>query len=178
MPARVLALDGEEGAGADVQRHEMPGDAARVEGREQALGEVQAGGGRRHGTLAAGIDGLVALGVPGLDCAPAGDIGRQRRIADGRDRLVEIGAGEAERQLHLAAFADPRHRRVEGAQQAHAAVVTEADAVALGKALGRAREGEPAMVVEPLVQIERDDGAVRAAQALALERRADRRGYR
>ena len=108
--ARVLGLDGQEGAGAHVQRHEMAGDAARVQRRQQLGREVQAGGGRGDGALAARVDGLVALGVLGLHGALAGDVGRQRRVAQRLDGLVEIGAVQAEGELHLARLADRARR--------------------------------------------------------------------
>ena len=72
---------------------------------------------------------------------------------------------QAEGQLDLARLADLAHGGVERAQQADAAVVAEADAVAGGQALGRPRERAPAALIDPLVQVEGDDarGCPRAA---------------
>ena len=83
------------------------------------------------------------------------------------------GAVQAEGQLHLAGLADLAHRGVERAEQADAPVVAEADAVAGGEPLGRPREGAPAVLVHPLVQVEGDDRAGIPAQPLAAQRRPD-----
>ena len=171
----VVGLDGQEGAGADVQRDEVAGDAARVERRQQRRREVQAGRRRGHGALAAGVDGLVALGVLRLDGALAGDVGRQRRVAQRRDGLVEIGAVQAEGELHLAGLADVGDGRVEVAEQADAALVAEADAVADGEPLGRPGEGAPAACVDALVQVE---GRSAPGSRRAGARPAARRGSR
>ena len=93
---------------------------------------MQAGRRRGHGPVVAGIDGLVALGVLGLDRALAGDVGRQRRVAQRGDRFVEVGAVQAEGELDFAGFADVGDGRVEVAEQADAALVAEANAVADG----------------------------------------------
>src|SRR5690606_19181891 len=52
----VIDLDGQEGAGADVQRHPRHAHAARREVGEENLVEVQGGGGGGHGTGAGGED--------------------------------------------------------------------------------------------------------------------------
>ena len=80
---------------------------------------------------------------------------------------------QAEGQLDLACLADLAHGGVERAQQADAAVVAEADAVAGGQALGRPRERPPAARIDALVQVEGDVRAGVAAPPLALQRRAD-----
>ena len=127
--------------------------------------EMQAGGRRRHRALAPGVDGLIALGIVRQQVALAGDVGRQRRIAERLDRLVEKRAVQAEGKLHLAGLADHAHGGIERAEQAHAAVVAEADAVAGSEPLGRPRERAPAMLVHPLVQVEGHDRARIPAQA-------------
>ena len=134
---------------------------------------MQAGRRRGDGAVVAGVDGLVALGVLGLHVALAGDVGRQRRIAQRRDRLVEVGAVQAEGELDLARLADLGDGGVERAQQADASVVAEADAVADAEPLGGPREGAPAAFVDALVQVEGDLRAVVAPPPLALQRRAD-----
>ena len=80
---------------------------------------------------------------------------------------------QAEGELDLARLADLAHGGIERAEQADAAVVAEADAVAGGEALGRPRERAPAALVDALVQVEGDLRPVLAAHPLALQRRAD-----
>ena len=58
--------------------------------------EMQAGGRRRDRAVLAGIDRLVVVAVAFVLGARGGDIGRQRHMADGGDRLVEDRAGEVE----------------------------------------------------------------------------------
>ncbi len=134
---------------------------------------MQAGRRRSHGPFPARVDGLIALGVLGRHGALAGDVGRQRRIAQRVDGLVEIGPVQVEGELHLSRLADGGNRRIEHAEQAHAAFIAEADAIAQAEPLRRPGEGAPAALVDPPVQIELDEGPVLAAQALAGERRPD-----
>ena len=68
-----------EGARTNVQRHESTVDAFFGQGVQQRLVEVKASGRCRNGTIAAGVDGLVALAVAQL--VFPGDIGRQRHMA-------------------------------------------------------------------------------------------------
>ena len=142
--ARVLRLDGEERAGADVQRHEVARDAARVERRHQLGREVQPRRRRGDGAIVRGVDRLVVAAVGILRRAPAGDVGRQRHAPDAGDRGIEIGAGEIEGELHLAILAARLDRRVERAREAHALVVPEVQAVALLETLCRPRQRPPA----------------------------------
>jgi hypothetical protein len=79
----------------------------------------------------------------------------------------------AERQLHLAAIAEVRDGRIEGAEKTDAPVVTEADAVTLGQALGGLCEGAPVARIDPLVTGEGDQRACVLQQPLAMQRRAD-----
>jgi hypothetical protein len=148
MLCRVLGLDGQEGARTDMQRDEVARDAAGLDRREQAVGKVQAGRRRGNRAFAAGVDGRVALGVLGGDGTLAGNVGRQRRVAQRTNRLVEVGAMQTEGELHLAGLADGGNRRVQHAQQTHATLVAEADAIADSQALGRPGEGAPAALVE------------------------------
>lgn len=85
----IVGLDGQEGAGADVQRDEMAFDAGAIERIEQPGREMQAGCRRGDGAFLTGIDRLVVLAVALVLGALGGDIGRQRNMADGGDRLVE-----------------------------------------------------------------------------------------
>ena len=80
---------------------------------------------------------------------------------------------QAEGELDFAGFADVGDGRIEVAEQADAALVAEADAVADSEALGRPGEGAPAAFVDALVQVEGDLRPALAAQALAVQRGAD-----
>ena len=59
MLARVVGLDRQKGAGADMQGQAREADAASRQCLDQRRGEMQAGGGRGDGTLGAGEDRLV-----------------------------------------------------------------------------------------------------------------------
>ena len=85
----VVGLDRQKGSRPDMQRHEMPLDALGVERREQLRREVQPGRRRRDGALVAGKDRLVVAAVALVVRALRGDIGRQRNMPDGMQRLVE-----------------------------------------------------------------------------------------
>ena len=65
MSAGILGLNGQEGAGADMQREVMPGDPARIERCKQRGREMQACGGSSHCAVVTGIDGLVAVRIFG-----------------------------------------------------------------------------------------------------------------
>src|SRR5262245_15187523 len=134
---------------------------------------MQPGRRRRDGTLVAGIDGLVVLAVLRPQGTLAQDVGRQRRITQNGDCLIEVGAVQAEGELNLPGVPDRGYGGLEGAEQADAALVTEADAIARGKAFGGSSEGPPAAGVEAPVQIEGDERAVAFPCALTLERRTD-----
>ena len=104
-----------EGADPDLERQLVGGHPGAGQGLQQAGGEVQAGGGRRHArvTVSAGEEGLVPAAVravvrplsrmeiaPGLE-----DVGRQRRPAGVRHhRLGSGSAGEAEPPALAGAF--------------------------------------------------------------------------
>ncbi len=59
----VVTGHGSEGAEADGEIDGVHSRAARSDGVEDGLGQVEAGGRRGHRTLDSGVDGLVALGV-------------------------------------------------------------------------------------------------------------------
>ncbi len=67
MLARVVDLDRQKRAGADMQRYCRPLDAARGERGEQGRGEMQARGRRGDGALGAGEDRLVIAAVAYVD---------------------------------------------------------------------------------------------------------------
>src|SRR5215467_8983537 len=104
---------------------------------------MQPGRWRRDGALMAGVDGLVVVAVLGPQATLAQDVGRQWRIAQNGDRLVEVGAMQTEGELNLPGVPDRGYGGLEGAQQADAALVTEADAIARRKAFGGSSEGSP-----------------------------------
>src|SRR5262245_7352685 len=108
---------------------------------------MQPGRRRRDGALVAGVDGLVVLGVLGPQGTLAQDVGGQWRIAQNGDCLIEVGAVQAEGEFNLPGFPDRAYGGLEGAQQADAALVTEADAIAQSKAFGGPGKGSPAACV-------------------------------
>ena len=74
----------------------MAGDARLGQRRQQPLGEMQAGGGRRHRSRLAGVDGLVVAPVLVVLAAPGGDVGRQRHQAVILDGQIQVRAGQVE----------------------------------------------------------------------------------
>ncbi len=153
---RVVGLDRQEGARPHMQRHEMPLDAALVERLEKTGREMQPGRGGRDGTVFAGIDGLVVGLVLVVLRTLGRDIGRQRNVAGGEDRLVQSRAGEIEvkRDFRLVAGLDGR---IERAEHACLAAVTELDTVAGFQPLGGTCEGLPARAID--AHMERDENA-------------------
>ena len=147
----VVRLDGQEGAGPDMQRDVKPLDPRPVDPLEQRVGKVQPGRGSGDRAGLAGVDGLIVSGVPRIGGALAGDVGGERQGAEPGDGLVERRPGEVEAQKDLTALPSLLHRGVERGQGADFAgclpgiPVAEADAVAGGEALGRAGEGAPAV---------------------------------
>ena len=77
MVGWLLHLDRAEGVPPDVQRDEDRVYSGCTQTVEQARGKVQAGRGRGHAALDAGVDGLVAL----LVLEPGADVRRQRHDA-------------------------------------------------------------------------------------------------
>ena len=78
----VVGLDRQESAGPDMQRHEVPLDAARVERGEQLRREMQAGGRRGDRAFLPRVDRLVVGAVARVVGPLRGDVGRQRHVAD------------------------------------------------------------------------------------------------
>ena len=162
----------EKGAGADMQRHAMARDAARLQRLHQPFGEMQAGGRRRHRSLLPREDGLIIAAVLFVGGAARGDVRRQRHGAKRGDRLVERGPAQLEAERHLPLLAAGLDRRRQAAEQAGIASIPEGDTVAELKPLGRARQGQPAGGAEPLDQSRRDlrRVAVTLARAAKLGR--------
>ncbi len=81
MILKALGLHGPEGTEADVQRDRGNLDPLTAQGVEHGGGEVQAGGGRGHGSRLARVDRLVARRILGALLRPgsfgAGNVGRQ-----------------------------------------------------------------------------------------------------
>ena len=101
-----------------MQRDEMAGDATLIERGEELRREMQAGRGGCHRAILAGVDGLVIVRIGLVGRALAGDIGRQRQLAEPGDLLVEDRTGEGEAQLDLAALAFCRDLGMQGAKLA------------------------------------------------------------
>src|SRR5262249_5074646 len=118
-------------------------------------------------------DCLVVLGVLRAQAASAQDVWWQWRIAQNGNCLIEVGAVQAEGELNLAGLPNRGYGGLKRAQQADAALVTEADAIAQGKAFGGSGKGPPTAFVNAPVQIEGDQRAVPCARAFTLERRTN-----
>jgi hypothetical protein len=123
---------------------------------------------------------LVILRVAGVGRSPAGDVGRQRHVAGGSDREVEVRSGEVEGERDLAALPARFDGRVEAAEQAGPvarAGLAEAQPIARRKLLRRPREGEPAGGVEATVQQDFGPGRRLAPEPETIETRGyDPRG--
>src|SRR6185437_7585482 len=87
-----------------------------------------------------------------------GDIGRQRRVPDIGDRLIERRTMKGKVQRNFALLALVLDLRVEMTQQADPALVAEADGVALGEFPGRLGQRLPARAVKTLDQRRLDEG--------------------
>ena len=96
VAAYVLALDGTERAGTDVQRHLFALNATGIDVLEHALREVQASRWSRHRTLYLRIDRLVGRLVALLGLSV--QVGRDGQLADGID---DFGKGESQPPSNL-----------------------------------------------------------------------------
>ena len=126
---------------------------------------MQARSGRGDGAIMGGIDGLVVDLVALLDVALGPDIGRQRHGAVGLDRLVKLRPAKIEFQRDLAGIAlagDARNQRIDLA-------IAQFQPVEQGQTLGRAGKGAPGLSIDALMQVERDTGAILAANAGAAQ---------
>ena len=109
----IVHLHGKEGAGADMQRHEMPVDTACRETVQELRGEMQPGRRRGDGPALTCIDGLVVRPIM-LVLGPARcDIGRQWNVADRYQRQVEIRSGAIKGQGNLSVPALLRNDRAQ-----------------------------------------------------------------
>ena len=104
MAFDVVRLHRQEGAGADMQRDFVQADAARVQARQQNVGEMQAGGRRCHRAFVAREHGLVIGAVARIRRTARGDIRRQRHVAALGNRLVKHRPVEGKRKGYLPAF--------------------------------------------------------------------------
>ena len=102
MSFRILRPDRQEGAGPDVKRHEMLGNAVIGERAEQSVGEMKPGGRRGDRALLAREHRLVVAAVLRVGVTARGDVRRERHVAQAVDRLVESGAGEIEDKRRFA----------------------------------------------------------------------------
>lgn len=85
----LLALDGTEGAGTDMEGDLVALDALGVKGAEDSIGEMEASGGGSHGTVNLGIDGLVGALVALLGGTV--EVGGDGQLAG---KLEDFGEGE------------------------------------------------------------------------------------
>ena len=118
----IVALDGQECARADMQRHLVEREALGPHAGDKVVGKVKPRGGRGHRTLEFGIYRLITSQVDLL--ALAVEIGRNGYAAQIFEQLAEGHIGvprKAHYMLPLAAFDDL------GAQFARAAVTVEVD---------------------------------------------------
>src|SRR5690349_9591952 len=105
---------------------------------------METSGRRRHRPLIFGEDGLIILAVLIIRLALAGDIGRQRHVAQGGNRLIENGPMEVESERDFAALALLFDPRIEGAEKADPPLGAKADPVADREALAGTGERLPA----------------------------------
>ena len=141
---RVLRADRQEGAGADMQGDGGALDAARIQRRQQAGREMQPGRGRGDRARLAGEHRLVRVPVARVAAFRALDIGRQRHGAVRLKRRVEFRPFRRERQRDFPALPALLQHRFEPAGKG--------DPVALAEPPPGPGEGEPAPLVEALVQ--------------------------
>ncbi len=87
---------------------------------------------------------------------PCRDVGRQRRIADRRQRLVEMRPVEGERETDATVLALLGDLGLQRSEQADAPLMAEADAVADGKSPAGLRQRPPARAVDALDEGHRD----------------------
>ena len=101
MLREVLDVDRAEVAQTHVERDEGAVDPLDFHALHQVLREVHAGRRGSHGPFVAGEDGLVALGILGLDlfAHPA----RQGRLAQLEERRLELVVGAVEEEAQRAA---------------------------------------------------------------------------
>lgn len=89
MVGDVIALDGEEGAGADVEGQVGGLDSGIGESLEEFGGEMESGGGGGDGSGLAGVNGLITVAIlDGGRAFGAMDVGWERDFA------VDFGEGE------------------------------------------------------------------------------------
>ncbi len=155
----VLDRDGAEGSEADVEGEEDDGDALRLQAGEHGCVEVEAGGRGGDGAAAAGVDRLVALAVGGARLAA--DVGRQRWLAQAREKVVERFIG-LEEQLAEALLAGGGHRGAEAR--------AEAQRLPYPDALGRPGERLPE---ERLARAEEENLHLAAGDATAVQAGGD-----
>ena len=176
--ARILDPDWREGAGADMQRDFMQGDAMRREAGNQRGSKMQPRRRRRDRARRGGKHRLVVRLVARRQSAPRGNVRGQGRRAEAFNRLVQRRAGELKAQQNLACFAFFLHFRIERREKAgHAlARLAETDALADFEPLGRPRERPPAAIIDALDQGRFDRGGRLASDPDALEPRRNDTG--
>ena len=116
-------------------------------------------------TAARGVDGLVVLAVLLVGRPSRGDVGRQRRVADRREGLVQVGAMKPEAEPHAAVRQLLLDVRLQRAEQANPPLVPEADAVADREPPARLRQSPPRRLIDPLDQSDGDRRGQSVAQA-------------
>jgi len=173
VPGKVVRLDGEEGAGADMERHGVKPDAAGGQIAHQACGEMQSGGRRRHRAFGLGEHGLIIGAVARIGRPARRDIGRQRHLAALRNGLVQHRPMEREPERHLAGLALRLHGGVKLAEKADPPFVPEPHHVARLELAGGLDQRLPARAIEPLDQRRLDPGLHRSAKAAAGQLRRD-----
>jgi len=153
--ARVLDLDRQEGAGADVEGERDAVDAARRERVQQAGREVETSGGGGDRAGPARENGLVVAEVGGFRPVGALDVGRQRHGADPLEARQQLAGRQCEVERNLAAgpLGGDRRRELGG----------EVDPIALLQLAGRAGESVPQRPADVPVQGHLDAGRIAPA---------------
>ena len=128
---------------------------------------MQSGGGRRHGAVMAGVDGLIVAPVAGVGALLARDIGRQGRRAVAAQGVGHGLATAVEAQANLAAL--PLGHDLGGEILAEAQAVADLElARRLGERIDRLMQGRlDAQAAAPAGEPHRDDPGVVEHQHVA-----------
>ena len=169
MTFRILRPDRQEGAGPDVKRYEMLGNAVIGERAEQPAGEMKPGGRRGDRALLAREHRLVIAAVLRVGVTARRDVRRERHIPQAVDRLVESGADEIEDERRFAFVPARGDGCGEAGGETRLVSCAEPDAVAGFEPFRRTCQSLPAIGPESFDQRDRDLGFSLIAPPHAVE---------
>ena len=145
MIFRIRRPHRQEGAGADVKRDEMLGNATIGDRAEQLVAEMKPRGGRGDRPLLAREHRLVVAAIFRVGVTARGDVRRERHVAEAVDRLVESWAGEIEDERRFALFPARRDGRGEATGKTRLVAFAERDAIAGVEPFRRPGQSLPAI---------------------------------